>query len=127
MPTSTESPCGVRHSCCSAFSLPYHIHSVLQEETVLHRLEVYHAETEPIIDHFKNQGLVQTFSGTESNVIYPRLKVCSLRRGPVVVGVVGVVGCRCGGMRSCARAHPFGTGQGAGSDEMDFLIFRIPR
>ncbi|WP_328537210.1 adenylate kinase [Streptomyces sp. NBC_00344] len=32
------------------------------EETVRRRLEVYHAETEPIIDHYKAQGLVVTIS-----------------------------------------------------------------
>ncbi|WP_424212263.1 adenylate kinase [Streptomyces sp. BI20] len=30
------------------------------EETVRHRLEVYHTETEPIIDHYKAQGLLVT-------------------------------------------------------------------
>ncbi|MGR8008896.1 adenylate kinase [Streptomyces hypolithicus] len=32
------------------------------EETVRRRLEVYHSETEPIIDHYKGQGLVVTIS-----------------------------------------------------------------
>ncbi|WP_093799538.1 adenylate kinase [Streptomyces sp. Wb2n-11] len=32
------------------------------EETVRRRLEVYHSETEPIIDHYKTQGLVVTIS-----------------------------------------------------------------
>ncbi|MGY1437461.1 adenylate kinase [Streptomyces reniochalinae] len=31
-----------------------------REETVRKRLEVYHSETEPIIDHYKAQGLVTT-------------------------------------------------------------------
>ena len=33
-----------------------------KEETVRKRLEVYHNETEPIIDHYKAQGLVVTIS-----------------------------------------------------------------
>ncbi|MFI7244601.1 adenylate kinase [Streptomyces qinglanensis] len=33
-----------------------------REETVRKRLEVYHSETEPIIDHYKTQGLVTTIS-----------------------------------------------------------------
>jgi len=33
-----------------------------REETVRKRLEVYHSETEPIIDHYKAQGLVTTIS-----------------------------------------------------------------
>ncbi|MDN3294814.1 adenylate kinase [Streptomyces ficellus] len=32
------------------------------EETVRKRLEVYHTQTEPIIDHYKGQGLVVTIS-----------------------------------------------------------------
>ncbi|WP_328319121.1 adenylate kinase [Streptomyces sp. NBC_00388] len=32
------------------------------EETVRTRLEVYHTQTEPIIDHYKAQGLVSTIS-----------------------------------------------------------------
>ncbi|MEU1016704.1 adenylate kinase [Streptomyces sp. NPDC005900] len=33
-----------------------------KEETVRKRLDVYHRETEPIIDHYKGQGLVVTIS-----------------------------------------------------------------
>ncbi|MDI3385744.1 adenylate kinase [Streptomyces sp. B-S-A8] len=33
-----------------------------KEETVRTRLEVYHSETEPIIDHYRAQGLVVTIS-----------------------------------------------------------------
>lgn len=33
-----------------------------KEDTVRKRLEVYHSETEPIIDHYKAQGLVVTIS-----------------------------------------------------------------
>ncbi|WBB63731.1 adenylate kinase [Streptomyces sp. WMMC500] len=36
------------------------------EETVRRRLEVYHEETEPIIDYFKAQGLVTTISALGS-------------------------------------------------------------
>ncbi|MYV55921.1 adenylate kinase [Streptomyces sp. SID3212] len=40
------------------------------EETVRRRLEVYHTQTEPIIDHYKAQGLVVTISalGTVTEV-----------------------------------------------------------
>jgi adenylate kinase len=40
------------------------------EETVRRRLEVYHTQTEPIIDHYKAQGLVVTISalGTVTDV-----------------------------------------------------------
>lgn len=48
--------------------------AVCQPETVLHRLEVYHAETEAIIKHYSDLGVLETFSGTESNEIYPRMQ-----------------------------------------------------
>jgi nucleoside-triphosphate--adenylate kinase len=41
---------------------------------VLHRLKVYHAQTAAIIEHYTKQGVVQTFRGTESNEIYPRMQ-----------------------------------------------------
>jgi adenylate kinase len=34
------------------------------EETVRKRLEVYHTQTEPIIDYYKAQGLVVTIAAT---------------------------------------------------------------
>ncbi|MGX1250829.1 adenylate kinase family enzyme [Streptomyces ambofaciens] len=34
------------------------------EETVRKRLEVYHTQTEPIIDYYKSQGLVATIAAT---------------------------------------------------------------
>ncbi|GLX52861.1 adenylate kinase [Streptomyces hygroscopicus subsp. hygroscopicus] len=34
------------------------------EDTVRTRLEVYHTQTEPIIDYYKSQGLVRTISAT---------------------------------------------------------------
>ena len=43
-------------------------------ETVLHRLKVYHDQTAAIIKHYSTQGVVQTFKGTESNEIYPRMQ-----------------------------------------------------
>lgn len=47
-----------------------------REETVRKRLEVYHAETEPIIDYYKAQGLVTTISalGQVSEVTQRALK-----------------------------------------------------
>ncbi|QLJ05416.1 adenylate kinase [Streptomyces sp. NEAU-sy36] len=36
------------------------------EETVRTRLEVYHTQTEPIIDYYKSQGLVRTISAQAS-------------------------------------------------------------
>lgn len=50
-----------------------------REETVRKRLEVYHRETEPIIDYYKQQGLVATISalGQVSEVTQRALKALS--------------------------------------------------
>jgi adenylate kinase len=35
-------------------------------DTVMHRLEVYHAQTEPVIGYYEDQGLLRRFDGTRS-------------------------------------------------------------
>lgn len=40
-------------------------------ETVLKRLKSYEAVTAPLVDYYMKKGVLQTFSGTESDVIYP--------------------------------------------------------
>jgi adenylate kinase len=35
-------------------------------DTVMHRLEVYHAQTEPVIGYYEAQGLLRRFEGTRS-------------------------------------------------------------
>jgi adenylate kinase len=35
-------------------------------DTVMHRLDVYHAQTEPVIGYFEAQGLLRRFEGTRS-------------------------------------------------------------
>lgn len=37
-----------------------------REETIRHRLEVYHEQTEPLIEHYDGQGLLRRFDGTRS-------------------------------------------------------------
>lgn len=37
-----------------------------QIETIKNRLEVYHKETEPLVDYYKNQGKLQTVHGSDS-------------------------------------------------------------
>ena len=41
-------------------------------ETVLNRLETFDKVMQPIVDHYG--GKVQTFTGRESDVIYPQIK-----------------------------------------------------
>ncbi len=37
-----------------------------QPETVKKRLDVYHAQTQPLIDYYRNQGILKTVDGTQS-------------------------------------------------------------
>ncbi|XP_047146819.1 GTP:AMP phosphotransferase AK3, mitochondrial isoform X1 [Hydra vulgaris] len=43
-------------------------------EIVQQRLKVYDELTRPLLRFYKDAGILQTFSGTESNVIYPELQ-----------------------------------------------------
>ncbi len=42
-------------------------------ETVRKRLEAYENVTAPLVEYYKEQGVLETFSGTESDVIYPEV------------------------------------------------------
>lgn len=43
-------------------------------ESVRTRLEAYDKMTAPLVDFYKSKGVLQTFSGTESDVLYLRVK-----------------------------------------------------
>lgn len=43
-------------------------------ETVLRRLNKYDADTRPLVEYYEEKGVVQTFRGTMSDVIYPEVK-----------------------------------------------------
>lgn len=43
-------------------------------ETVLKRLEHYQNMTEPLLQFYKEKELLLTFSGTESDVLWPQIK-----------------------------------------------------
>ncbi|WP_415952378.1 adenylate kinase [Streptomyces sp. KLOTTS4A1] len=51
------------------------------EETVRRRLEVYHSETEPIIDHYRSQGLVVTISALGEVAEVTERAMNALRKG----------------------------------------------
>lgn len=57
VPPKVENVCD---SCGSALML----RDDDQEETVLKRLEVYHQQTQPLIDYYQNQGVLATVDGT---------------------------------------------------------------
>ena len=42
--------------------------------SILRRLEQYHELNAPLIAYYKERGVLQSFAGTESNVIYPEME-----------------------------------------------------
>jgi nucleoside-triphosphate--adenylate kinase len=40
---------------------------------VRRRLATYDEETKPLVDYYAQQGVLETFHGTESDVIYPQV------------------------------------------------------
>jgi adenylate kinase len=46
-----------------------------KEETIRHRLDVYHAQTEPLIEHYDDAGLLRRFDGTrEPDEVHARIR-----------------------------------------------------
>ena len=46
-----------------------------KEETIRHRLDVYHAQTEPLISHYDTAGLLRRFDGTrEPDEVHARIR-----------------------------------------------------
>lgn len=43
-------------------------------DTVRERLVQYNAQTRPVLDYFLQQNLLQTFTGTESDVLWPQIR-----------------------------------------------------
>lgn len=43
-------------------------------DTVQKRLSIYHAQTNPLLDYFKQLDLLKTYHGTESKVIWPQVR-----------------------------------------------------
>ncbi|EDO42583.1 predicted protein [Nematostella vectensis] len=43
-------------------------------ETVMARLKKYEEQTKPLIEYYNKKGVLASFSGTETNVIWPRVK-----------------------------------------------------
>ncbi|XP_001365155.1 GTP:AMP phosphotransferase AK3, mitochondrial [Monodelphis domestica] len=42
-------------------------------ETVTKRLKAYEAQTKPVLEYYRNKGVLETFSGTETNKIWPQV------------------------------------------------------
>lgn len=43
-------------------------------DVVRKRLSIYHTQTNPLLDHFKQLGLLKTYTGTESKVLWPQVR-----------------------------------------------------
>ena len=43
-------------------------------ETVQARLELYDQATSPLVEYYERNGVLKTFRGTQSDVIYPEVK-----------------------------------------------------
>ena len=43
-------------------------------ESVRNRLQVFSDQTRPVLDYFREKGMLAEFQGTESKVIYPNVK-----------------------------------------------------
>ncbi|KAH0628308.1 hypothetical protein JD844_009260 [Phrynosoma platyrhinos] len=42
-------------------------------ETVMKRLKSYEAETRPVLEYYRQKGVLKTFAGTETNKIWPHV------------------------------------------------------
>ncbi|XP_049629976.1 GTP:AMP phosphotransferase AK3, mitochondrial isoform X1 [Suncus etruscus] len=42
-------------------------------ETVIKRLKTYEAETEPVLEYYRKKGVLEVFTGTETNKIWPHV------------------------------------------------------
>ena len=46
-----------------------------KEETIRHRLSVYHEQTEPLIDHYDSAGMLRRFDGTrDPDEVHDRIR-----------------------------------------------------
>ncbi|XP_047425583.1 GTP:AMP phosphotransferase AK3, mitochondrial [Mugil cephalus] len=43
-------------------------------ETVTRRLKSYETQTEPVLEYYRSKGVLETFSGTETNKIWPHIE-----------------------------------------------------
>ncbi|XP_077594310.1 GTP:AMP phosphotransferase AK3, mitochondrial [Stigmatopora nigra] len=44
-------------------------------DTVTRRLKAYETQTEPVLEYYRSKGVLETFSGTETNTIWPHVEV----------------------------------------------------
>lgn len=64
-----------KENCCDACGGELILRDDDKEETVKKRLEVYHEQTAPLIDHYKEAGSLREVDGTQDiNVVFEEIK-----------------------------------------------------
>lgn len=53
-------------------------------DTVTRRLKAYETQTEPVLEYYRSKGVLQIFSGTETNKIWPHVEAFLHRKIPSV-------------------------------------------
>ncbi|XP_038660346.1 GTP:AMP phosphotransferase AK3, mitochondrial isoform X2 [Scyliorhinus canicula] len=51
-------------------------------ETVTSRLQAYEELTRPVLEYYRNKGILEVFSGTETNKIWPELRAFLSKKLP---------------------------------------------
>ncbi|CAL8281389.1 GTP:AMP phosphotransferase AK3, mitochondrial [Gadus morhua] len=49
-------------------------------DTVTRRLKAYQTQTEPVLEYFRSKGILEVFSGTETNKIWPHVQTFLTRK-----------------------------------------------
>ncbi|XP_029920787.1 GTP:AMP phosphotransferase AK3, mitochondrial [Myripristis murdjan] len=53
-------------------------------ETVMRRLKAYETQTEPVLEYYRSKGVLEVFSGTETNKIWPHVQAFLHKKLPAV-------------------------------------------
>ncbi|XP_049595172.1 GTP:AMP phosphotransferase AK3, mitochondrial isoform X2 [Syngnathus scovelli] len=53
-------------------------------DTVTRRLKAYKNQTEPVLEYYRSKGVLETFTGTETNKIWPHIETFLHKKLPVL-------------------------------------------
>ncbi|XP_061148787.1 GTP:AMP phosphotransferase AK3, mitochondrial isoform X2 [Syngnathus typhle] len=53
-------------------------------DTVTRRLKAYENQTEPVLEYYRSKGVLETFTGTETNKIWPHIETFLHKKLPVL-------------------------------------------
>ncbi|XP_019333710.1 GTP:AMP phosphotransferase AK3, mitochondrial isoform X1 [Alligator mississippiensis] len=71
--------CGFHAVCCTVIGIdditgePLVQRDDDKPETITKRLQSYEAQTKPVLDYYRKKGVLESFSGTETNKIWPHV------------------------------------------------------